>query len=267
MTVATLTRASVFKRSAPMAGAVELVLHQPEAAAHVRPGQFFQLGVEAPGTLLRRPYSISWSDRMLGTIAFLFSVVGVGSAWLAAREVGQGVDIIGPLGQGFQVEANGRVALCVAGGLGIAAFPALVKQLQVVRRRVVLLYGARSARQLLPQTRFSGAEVQVATDDGTAGHRGPVTKLLENALSAEAELFVCGPTPMLQTLMRLTTALNIPAGQIQLALETPMGCGIGTCLGCAVPRAGGGYLISCQEGPCVPADRLDWERITNAFHD
>ena len=267
MTAVMSARAAVFKRSTPMVGAVELVLHQPYAAARVQPGQFFQLGVEAPGTLLRRPYSVSWSDPGLGTIAFLFSVVGAGSAWLARREVGQAVDLIGPLGHGFQFAPNGRPALCVAGGLGIACFPAVIRKLQTNGRQVTLLYGARTSRQLFPQARLRVGGMLVATDDGSEGHAGPVTDLLERVLSDHAEIFACGPTPMLETLMRLAVRHGIPMNHIQVALETPMGCGIGTCLGCAIPRATGGYLITCQEGPCVPADCLDWERMTDAFHD
>jgi dihydroorotate dehydrogenase electron transfer subunit len=249
-----------------MVGGVELVLHNAEAAREVRPGQFFQLGVAAPNTLLRRPYSVAWIDRERGRIAFIFNVVGAGSAWLAALNAGQQVDLLGPLGNGFEISDNRRPALCVGGGLGIAAFPALVQSLVELRRPVAVLHGARSAGQLLPGSYLSGANVYIATDDGSAGHTGPVTDLLPNYLEGDADLFACGPTPMLQSLMRVADRSGFSPSRIQLALETPMGCGLGTCLGCAAPRAGGGYLLTCQEGPCVRADTLDWERMTDAFH-
>ncbi len=266
MTGVSVALARVVQRRTPMAGAVELLLEHPVAASSVQPGQFFQIAVDAPGTVLRRPYSVSWFDPGQGVIALLFSVVGAGSAWLAEREPEDPIDALGPLGQGFQVAATGRPAVCVAGGLGIAAFPALVSRLRELGRPLILLQGARTASQLLPAARLDGAEVRIATDDGSAGHTGPVTDLVSGVLRGDAELFVCGPTPMLQTVMRAAGALGFPLGQIQVALETPMGCGLGTCLGCAVPRRDGGYLLTCQVGPCVRADRVDWENVGDAFH-
>jgi len=267
--IGTVVRARVLERRQPMQGGIELVLHHPDAAARVEPGQFFQLAVSAPGTLLRRPYSVSWSDPAQGTLGFLFSVVGAGSAWLAEVTPGATIDILGPLGTGFALEPKSRPAIVVAGGLGIAAFPALVQRLREGERSVRLLMGARTRARLLPPNRFDGAVIAVATDDGSAGHRGPVTELLTGALceQKDAELFVCGPTRMVQEAIRAAERMGVGPAQIQVALETPMGCGLGTCLGCAVPRRQGGFLLSCREGPCVFADRLDWERLEDTFHD
>ena len=145
----------------------------------------------------------------------------------------------------------------------------------------MVLQGAQTKTQLLPADRFQGATVQVATDDGSTGHQGSVIDLLALLIvsrekdplqvSGEAEgggvdLFACGPTPMLRSLIELAGRRQIPLESIQVALETPMGCGIGTCLGCAAPSREGGYLLTCQEGPCVSADRIDWDRMTDAFH-
>ena len=254
--------AVVVERSAPMAGAVELVIHHPPSAAALRPGQFFQLAVSPPATLLRRPYSAAWSDDD-GRIGFIFNVVGAGSAWLAAREAGDELDVLGPLGRGFDLEGDGPV-VCLAGGLGVAVFPGVVEALIARGRTVTVLLGARTAAQLLPSSRFKGADVQVATDDGSAGHRGSVVDL--SSRLEGIEVYACGPTPMLTALIDATRRQKIPLSAIQVALETPMGCGIGTCLGCAAPRAGGGYFLTCQEGPCVRADRIEWDQMTDAFH-
>lgn len=261
--IAATERAVVVGRSAPMSGAIELVVEHP-AAAVVKPGQFFQIAVGAQHALLRRPYSAAWADRAGGRIGFIFNVVGVGSAWLANRHEGHALDLMGPLGRGFDLDGDGP-AICIAGGLGVAVFPGVVQALLVRRRPVTMLLGARTASQLLDAVRFAGAAVRVSTDDGSAGHRGSVVDLLEAA--AAADLFVCGPTPMLQALVRRAERFELPLSSIQVAMETPMGCGVGTCLGCAAPRRHGGYLITCQDGPCVRADRLDWERMTDAFHD
>ena len=284
MTVA-LAPAVVVERSSPMLGATELVLHHPPSAASVLPGQFFQIAVGAPHTILRRPYSAAWADPVSGRIGFIFSVVGAGSAWLAARREGYEVDLLGPLGRGFELDGT-RPAIIVAGGLGVAVFPGVVQALLARGRRVTVLLGARTAAHVLPADRFGGAEVRTATDDGSAGHHGSVIDLLPRQFPASLreqagnfppplagegqggglDILACGPTPMLQALMQEAERLELSRSSIQVALETPMGCGLGTCLGCAAPRRGGGHLLTCQDGPCVRADRIDWSRMTDAFH-
>jgi dihydroorotate dehydrogenase electron transfer subunit len=266
--------AVVIEHSVPMAGAVELVISHAPAAAAVAPGQFFQLAVSAPQTILRRPYSAAWSDPTGGRIGFIFNVVGAGSAWLAALDETDELDLLGPLGHGFDLEGH-RPAICVAGGLGIAVFPGVVKALIARGRSVIVLQGARTAAQLLPASRFAGADVHVATDDGSAGDHSSVVDLLGRqfppAFTGEGQgggidILTCGPTPMLTALIDAARRQEIPLSAIQVALETPMGCGIGTCLGCAAPAAGGGYLLTCQDGPCVRADRIDWNLMTDGFH-
>ena len=268
-----LAPAVVVERSVPMAGAVELVLHNPPSAAAVSPGQFFQLAVSAPHTILRRPYSAAWSDPASGRIGFIFNVVGAGSAWLSARHEGHELDLLGPLGRGFELDGE-RPAVCIAGGLGVAVFPGVVQALLARGRNVTMLQGARTAAQLLPADRFAGADVRMATDDGSEGHRGRVVDLLSHLPPplwgrvgvGGIDVVACGPTPMLQALIGAARRREIPLSSIQVALETPMGCGVGTCLGCAAPQPEGGYLLTCQDGPCVRADRVDWERMTDEFH-
>jgi dihydroorotate dehydrogenase electron transfer subunit len=270
-----LAPGTVVERTVPMAGATELVINHPPAAADVQPGQFFQLAVGASHAILRRPYSAAWSDPDLGHIGFIFNVVGAGSAWLAGRREGHEVDLLGPLGRGFELDGAGP-AIVIAGGLGVAVFPGVVQALLARGRRVTVLLGGRTAAQVLPADRFIGAEVRVATDDGSTGSHGSVIDLLPRQFPPSLrelegqgggpDIFACGPTPMLQALVREAERLELSRTSIQVALETPMGCGLGTCLGCAAPRRGGGYLLTCQDGPCVRADRIDWERMTDAFH-
>jgi len=107
-----LRGARVLERREPMAGGVELVCESPQAAS-VHPGQFFQVAVEADGTLLRRPYSAAWVDPDRGLIGFLFNVVGAGSAWLASRHPGAELDLLGPLGRGFDLNSE-RPAVGIA---------------------------------------------------------------------------------------------------------------------------------------------------------
>jgi len=261
---AALRGARVVQGTTLMAGGVEIVCEWP-LAAHVRPGQFFQMAVESPGALLRRPYSAAWTDPARGLVGFVFNVVGAGSGWLAARNAGDRIDLLGPLGRGFAID-GGRPAVCVAGGLGIAVFLGLSRALAAWGRSTTILYGARSADQLLPAARFPKTRMQVATDDGSAGHHGRVTALLSGAVVEDADIFACGPTPMLVELARWARAAGVPLARIQVAHETPMGCGVGTCLGCALPCAGGGYLLTCQDGPCLTADLVEWAQLVDAFH-
>jgi len=266
--------AVVVERSVPMAGAVELVVYHPPSAAAVVPGQFFQLTVGAPHTLLRRPYSAAWSDPATGRVGFIFNVVGAGSAWLSQRDEGSELDLLGPLGRGFELDGD-RPAVCIAGGLGIAVFLGVVQALVARGRKVTMLQGARTSAQLLPADRLPGADVRMATDDGSRGHHGSVVDLISGHFpppftgegqGGGIDLFACGPTPMLQALIDTARRQGISLPSIQVALETPMGCGVGTCLGCAAPRTDGGYLLTCQDGPCVRADRLDWDRMEDHFH-
>jgi len=266
--------AVVVERSVPMAGAVELVVYHPPSAAAVNPGQFFQLAVGAPRTILRRPYSAAWSDAASGRVGFIFNVVGAGSAWLSQRDEGSELDLLGPLGRGFELDGD-RPAVCIAGGLGIAVFLGVVQALVARGRKVTMLQGARMSAQLLPADRLPGADVRTATDDGSRrGHHGSVVDLISSHFPPPTgegqgggiDLFACGPTPMLQSMIGLAQRHAVPLSSIQVALETPMGCGMGTCLGCAAPRRGGGYLLTCQDGPCVRADRIDWDRMEDQFH-
>ncbi len=277
MSAVVVETAAVVERSAPMTGAVELVLEQPAIAASLEPGQFVQVAVGAPRTLLRRPYSVAWTEPTSGRFGLIFNVVGDGSAWLSTRLKGHRLDILGPLGRGFDVHGDGP-AVVVAGGLGIAVFPGVAQALRARGRTVLVLHGARVGSQLLPAARFAGADVRYATDDGSAGHHGSVVALLDDLAGnfpppmgegqgGGVDIFACGPTPMLRALIDRARRLELPLSAIQVALETPMGCGMGTCLGCAAPRRGGGFLLACQEGPCVRADRIDFERIADAFHD
>src|SRR5437868_4952065 len=175
-----------------MRDAVELRVHDPQAAREVRPGQFFQIGVDAPHTLLRRPYSAAWADPERGDLGFIFNVVGAGSAWLARLDDGDELDLLGPLGRGFDLDGD-RPAICVAGGLGVAVFPGVVAALVARRRPVTAFLGARTAAHLLSSQRFAGAEVRIATDDGTAGYRGSVIDLLsKRPAPAGDDVFACG---------------------------------------------------------------------------
>ena len=251
-------------------GLLELVARLPHLAATAMPGQFVQLRCGQGTTpLLRRPFSVAWTqDDICG---FVFEAVGAGTRLLSELQPGDPLDSLGPLGHGFTVVDGGSV-VCVSGGLGCAPFPLLINEL---RRRgvgdILVLNGARTATRLYPAERFARPAVPVvaeATDDGTRGHHGPVTELLRQALTSQpSALYACGPNPMLGAVMRtlLESGAELPP-TLEASLEAPMGCGFGTCLGCALPvlveDGSSVWRLCCTAGPVMPMREVDWKGLS-----
>ncbi|HET9050756.1 MAG TPA: hypothetical protein VFO60_03580, partial [Candidatus Dormibacteraeota bacterium] len=219
--------------------------------------------------LLRRPMSVA---RAAGdTVSFVFERVGAGTRALAAMRPGEALDVLGPLGVGFTMPDGGR-AVCVSGGLGCAPFPlAVATALAAGVAEVVVLNGAATAARLYPAERFSvaGGAVRVveATDDGSRGHRGRVTDLVatELARGGVSALWACGPNPMLAALAGAVEGRADRPAICEVSLEAPMGCGFGTCLGCALPmrREPGSpaWELCCRAGPVMDITRVDWGAV------
>jgi len=250
-------------------GLVEVAVRLPHAAATARPGEFAQLRCgDPPMPLLRRPFSVAWVDGEV--CGFVFEPVGEGTRRLARLHTGDMLASLAPLGTGFTLPAAGRV-VCVAGGLGCAPFPLGARRaLDAGAAEVVVLHGAATEARLYPAARFSRGDPRIrvveATDDGSRGHHGLVTALVAAELRAgAAALWACGPNPMLVALAALLGADDVALPPIvEASLEAPMGCGFGTCLGCALPvRDVGGprYALCCREGPVMPVADVDWQAL------
>jgi dihydroorotate dehydrogenase electron transfer subunit len=255
----------------------------PEIAVAVRPGQFINVKVSPepdaknklqtatcrlPPTayppLLRRPFSVCEVDRQAGIISLLWKVIGPGTDLLARHQPGTMLSVIGPLGNGFDLSnATGSVAL-VAGGVGVAPLPILAMELVSRGITFEVLLGSRTADEIWGERELAalGGEVRIATDDGSAGEKGFVTKLLEKWLQeharVDAQVFACGPMPMLAAVAKRCLEARVPA---QLAIETMMGCGFGICMGCPVePAVGvekfGRYYLACLDGPVFSAEAI-----------
>ncbi|GAB4374185.1 MAG: dihydroorotate dehydrogenase electron transfer subunit [Acidobacteriota bacterium] len=245
-----------------------LALDAPQIAAAARAGEFVMLGLpEIDRMLIRRPFSIARVGPAEGgaprTIEIVYKVFGSRTAMFSTLRPGAKMSVLGPLGRGFWLpEPDGpRELLLVAGGIGIAIFPLLVQQLGARAGEASLLYGARTAAELVLRDWFAerGVAVELATDDGSAGHHGMVTDLLEARLARPARgtrlVMACGPTPMLRAVGDLAMAREVPC---QLALEETMACGFGVCLGCVVPRRNpegefDRFVRVCTEGPVFDA--------------
>jgi NAD(P)H-flavin reductase len=223
-------------------------------------GQFYMLasaarwgGGEAGRPFLPRAFSVlraTPGDGRGVELQFLIEDVGPGTRRLAELERGEALLLVGPLGHGFEAPREQRRALLVGGGVGIA--PLAIWQDQIEEDAGVLL-GFRDRARAEGAILLRGA--QLATDDGSVGHAGLVTDLLEAELASggeAVEVFSCGPEPMLETVRTICARRGVPA---QLALESGMACGFGACLGCVVPTRSG-YVRLCLEGPVLDADLL-----------
>ncbi|NLW17509.1 MAG: dihydroorotate dehydrogenase electron transfer subunit [Firmicutes bacterium] len=225
----------------------------PAIAQRVKPGQFVQ--VRVTGTydpFLRTPLSVHDCDPTQGTIDLLYQTVGTSTRLLSEYTKSTPLNILGPLGRGFTLPApaSNNFALLVAGGIGIAPMLLLARKLVANQISTRLLYGARSVSELVRIDAFErlGVTVACSTDDGSYGITGNVVDLLAGFLQSgvAGEIFACGPNPMLRALQALVREKKLSA---QLSLEAYMACGLGACLGCAVPVPGGGYKHVCTDGP------------------
>lgn len=235
----------------------------PEStAASSRPGQFVQILSRDPGAtdpLLRRPYSIYRVDPVARAMTVLVRPYGRGSAWLCDQPEGASIDVMGPLGTPFQVRPKTQHLLMVAGGVGAAPLLMLAEDAVGQGRQVTYLMGAQDESQLLPASELpEEVEYVVATIDGSRGHTGFVTDLVPTYLGWADQVFSCGPEPMFRSLREVVHRHRLgDRPDVQMAVERPMACGIGACLGCVVETRHG-MRTACVDGPAFDMDELLW---------
>ena len=227
-------------------------LEAPEIAATAKPGQFVMVRCGGD-TTLPRPFSIHRiDDRQL---AFLFKVVGKGTNRLSQVKKGDTLNIFGPLGNGFNINAGSRNILLVAGGMGIAPLYFLAEAAAGTGKKVTLINGARTRDSLLPVSlpqKFYekglppvGVNVVTATEDGSEGFRGLATQLVPHYLKGIDQVFACGPAAMYESMAKMPELKN---KDVQLSLEIMMGCGVGVCYGCTIKTRSGLKQV-CKDGP------------------
>jgi dihydroorotate dehydrogenase electron transfer subunit len=260
--------------------------HAPALASGTRAGQFIHVRAgDWSGLVLRRPFSFNTVDLGTGIITIHFRTVGRGTEWFTRLRAGDTLDMLGPLGRPFEVDPRSRHLLLVAGGLGIAGVRMLADEAIRDGRRVVLLFGAASARDVYPSSLLPDeVEYVVATDDGSLGHHGYVTDLVPAYEAWADQAFACGPAPMLRALARLSTGRRerlgvaklgrkkgggkvVPVGSpqarrkafLQVSMEQNMGCAVGACLGCVVMSVTGTPQRVCREGPVFASEEIAWE--------
>jgi dihydroorotate dehydrogenase electron transfer subunit len=261
-----------------------LRLEVPSLFKQAQPGQFVHLKINNTDyPLLRRPFSIYRSTLVNKRcyIDILYEIKGQGTQLLSQRVAGESLNIIGPLGKGFDYEAQnkqGKINIIIAGGMGIAPLNFLAEKLN--KSKNIVLIGSATASKILCEEELKklGCEVKIATEDGSRGFRGKVTDLFQKILSSDfclpakalvaghlparqsisggsSVLYACGPKAMLTMLAKICLIRKIP---LQVSLEEFMGCGIGACLGCTI-QTKYGFKRVCSDGPVFKAEDIVWK--------
>jgi dihydroorotate dehydrogenase electron transfer subunit len=253
--------ATIVQNESVSQGVYLMRLESPQIAKAIQPAQFVQILTD-PGLspFLRRPFSALRVDG--NTFDIIYDVIGPGTERMQTANVGDTLNISGPLGQPFQPPKTKRILL-VAGGVGLVPLAFLAWQHPTRRADMVYLMGAANSTRmpnmdaLLPQdlTRY------LATDDGSLGHKGFVTELIsDHIITNDTTILTCGPHPMMARVAAIAAKMNIPC---YASLENHMACGFGACVGCVVEYKDfetddRRYRRACLEGPVVDAAAIVW---------
>jgi len=232
-------------------------------SANAVPGQFVNIKCcEGTQALLRRPVSICSVDREKGEFDIFFQVKGSGTEILAGKKIGDSLDILGPLGRGFDLNISYRRIAVVGGGIGIFPLLFLLDKSKAIVKRSYLGFRSSENIMLLDEFRKRSSSLETATEDGSCGIKGFVTDILErDILPGEFDMiYACGPNPMLRTVAAIAGEYRV---RCQISMEQRMGCGFGACLACAckVTTDGGGwqYVRVCKDGPVFDSEDVIFE--------
>lgn len=226
-----------------------------------KPGHFVEIRVsDTTAPFLRRPISIYNNDKEKGILEFIFQIKGKGTEILAKKEVGDLIDIMGPLGNGnFEYENFKNISI-IGGGIGVFPLYELAKNAKK-NSNVNIYLGFRNKDFVVLEKEFDSVSnnLVITTDDGTYGEKGyAINKLKEDIAKEKPDcIYACGPLPMLKALREIALETGIPC---QISLEERMGCGIGACLGCAVKmikQGQEGYAHVCKDGPVFEASEVE----------
>jgi dihydroorotate dehydrogenase electron transfer subunit len=224
-----------------------LKIYCPEIIPYCNPGQFLNLRVtKTMHPLLSRPFSVC--DIEGDYIYIMFNIFGEGTKILSRKEKGDMIDILGPLGKGFNYEGDYDTAIIVGGGLGAAPFPFLTRKIGQ-NKNILTFIGGRTHRDVITHGMNN---ISISTDDGSLGLKGNVIDLLKLNLevikSKKSKMFACGPNAMLRALKEFCINNDIDC---EASTECAMACGFGICQGCPIESAHHPekYYLVCKDGP------------------
>lgn len=230
-------------------GIFRLELDAPQLAEMSKPGQFVEVKISDELTL-RRPLGIASTKD--NRVRIFYRVIGKGTKFLSEKKSGENLDILGPLGNGFDMNVDGKILL-VGGGMGLAPLLSVAEKFD----NAEILMGGKTKSELLFWYREFRPLVRnffVTTDDGTLGRKGFVTSLLPAVLEVEkySAVYACGPEVMMRGTAFETLARDIPC---QVSFERRMACGLGACLGCSIDTTKGRKKV-CKDGPVFDAREI-----------
>ena len=220
-----------------------------DVSAVTAPGQFIDIRLN--DYYLRRPISVC--DVENGEIIIVYKTVGHGTEVMSQLPVGEKLDILTGLGNGYDMNRSGEHPLLIGGGVGVPPLYMLAKKLKEQHKEVSVILGFNTAKEVFYETEFKalGCDVKITTVDGSYGNKGFVTNafpLVENFTFT----YACGPMPMLKAVY------NTAVTDGQYSFEERMGCGFGACMGCST-KTKNGYKRVCKDGPVFDKEEILWE--------
>jgi dihydroorotate dehydrogenase electron transfer subunit len=225
----------------------------PHIVGEAKPGQFVHVRIQKEiDPLLRRPFSLHRVWEKSGEIELLYRVVGRGTRLLSEKKAGERIDLMGPLGHGFDLKGSFSHALIVAGGMGGAPVFFLIDELLKLKKQVTLLWGVRDGQEIFHENEFKslGVDLRIATEDASKGHCGQVTELLSDFMRHHpidsSPGYVCGPECMIREVQKI---VKNQKNRWQVSMEQSMACAVGVCLGCAIRTVSHGIQMVCRDGP------------------
>ena len=211
------------------------------------PGRFINIALD--GLYLRRPISVC--DTTDDTITIIYKVVGKGTEQLKTKTVGDKLDVLTGLGNGYDTSVQSKNPVVIGGGVGVPPLYMLTKELIKSGKKPTVILGFNTAKEVFYEEEFRalGVDTVVTTVDGSYGIRGFVTDALKNI--AYDYFFTCGPEPMLKAVYNQTVTSG------QMSFEERMGCGFGACMGCSCKTIAG-YKRICKDGPVMTKEEILW---------
>ncbi len=218
-----------------------------DTSAITAPGQF--VNIKLDGLFLRRPISVC--DCVGDNLTLIYKVVGRGTEQMSRMKSGDELDLLTGLGNGYNTEASGGSPLLVGGGVGVPPMYMLCKELISEGKNVTVVLGFNSKDDVFYEDEFRalGADVHIATADGTYGIKGFVTDVIKDM--QYTFFYTCGPEPMFRAMHKI---MKTPG---QYSFEERMGCGFGACMGCSCKTLTGNKRI-CKEGPVMESEEIIW---------
>ncbi len=218
-----------------------------DTSAITAPGQF--VNIKLDGLFLRRPISVC--DCVGDNLTLIYKVVGRGTEQMSRMKSGDELDLLTGLGNGYNTRTSGDSPLLIGGGVGVPPMYMLCRELISEGKNVTVVLGFNSKDDVFYENEFRalGADVHIATADGTYGTKGFVTDVIKNL--QYTFFYTCGPEPMFRAMHKM---MKTPG---QYSFEERMGCGFGACMGCSCKTLTGNKRI-CKEGPVMESEEIIW---------